>query len=213
MRAGSLRKARLLVVAALTLVVAPTAGAENERGAALFDLCSQCHGGQGQGKELFLAPAIAGLGDWYVTSQLQMFQSGARGLHHGDTGGMRMVPMSRWLRSDDDVKAVSAYVASLPKVEPKQVLESGDAAKGKAAYALCASCHGAEGKGNQQMNAPRLAGTSDWYLLSSLHKYKAGIRGSNPANGNAMLMRGMAMSLVDDQAMKDVVAHINTLAK
>lgn len=212
-RAGSLRTVHFLVVAALTLVVAPIAGAENERGAALFALCSQCHGEQGQGKELFLAPAIAGLGDWYVTSQLQMFQSGARGLHHGDTGGLRMVPMSRWLRSDDDLKAVAAYVASLPKVEPKQVLENGDPAKGKAAYALCASCHGAEGKGNEQMNAPRLAGASDWYLLSSLHKYKAGIRGSNPANGNAMMMRGMAMSLADDQAMRDVVAYINTLAE
>ena len=62
------------------------------------------------------------------------------------------------------------------------------------------------------MNAPRLAGTSDWYLLSSLQKYKAGTRGSNPANANAMLMRGMALSLTDEAAMKDVIAHIKTLA-
>jgi cbb3-type cytochrome c oxidase subunit III len=211
-RARALRSVRLIVVAAFALALAPLASAENERGEALFDLCSQCHGEQGEGKELFLAPSIAGMGEWYVTSQLQMFQSGNRGLHHQDIGGMRMVPMSRYLSSDADLKAVAAYVASLPKSQPTAVVQ-GDAAKGQAAYALCASCHGPEGKGNQQMNAPRLVGTSDWYLLSSLQKYKDGIRGSNTANANSMMMRGMAMSLADDQAMKDVVAHINTLAK
>ena len=200
------------VLAALVLAPFTGASADNERGAALFDLCSQCHGEQGQGKELYLAPSIAGMGEWYLTSQLQMFQQGARGLHHGDVGGMRMVPMSRYLRTEDDLKAVSAYVASLPAAVPKPVVHGGDATKGQAAYALCASCHGADGKGNQQMNAPRLAGTSDWYLLGALQKYKDGIRGSNLANANAMMMRGMAMSLTDEQAMKDVVAHINTLA-
>ncbi len=204
----------LAAAALAALVIAPLspASAENERGEALFDLCTQCHGEQGQGKELFLAPAIAGMGEWYVTSQLEMFRAGARGLHHEDVGGMRMVPMSRYLRDDADVKAVAAYVAALPKTSPTPVVHDGDAAKGEAAYALCAACHGADGKGNQQMNAPRLAGTSDWYLLNALQKYKAGTRGSNPANATAMLMRGMAMSLADEQAMKDIIAHINTLS-
>ena len=62
------------------------------------------------------------------------------------------------------------------------------------------------------MKAPRLAGTSDWYLLGALQKYKDGIRGTNSANATAMLMRGMALSLTDEQAMKDIIAHINTLA-
>ncbi len=204
----------LAALALAALVIAPLspASAENERGEALFDLCTQCHGEQGQGKELFLAPAIAGMGEWYVTSQLEMFRAGARGLHHEDVGGMRMVPMSRYLRDDADVKAVAAYVAALPKTAPTPAVHGGDAAKGQAAYALCAACHGADGKGNQQMNAPRLAGTSDWYLLNALQKYKAGTRGSNPANATAMLMRGMAMSLADEQAMKDIIAHINTLS-
>ena len=61
------------------------------------------------------------------------------------------------------------------------------------------------------MNSPRLDGASDWYLLSSLEKYKAGIRGGNPQNPNAVLMRGMAAQLPDEQAMKDVIAYIMTL--
>jgi cbb3-type cytochrome c oxidase subunit III len=209
---SALRTIAAAIVTALSLSPVAAAAEDNERGRALFDHCAQCHGAKGQGRELYLAPAIAGMGEWYVTSQLNLFRSGARGLHARDIGGMRMVPMSRYLFTDEDVKAVSAYVASLPKGSPQPSVEGGDAAKGQAAYALCASCHGADGKGNQQMNAPRLVGTSDWYLLSSLQKYKDGIRGTNPANANAMMMRGMSLSLTDEQAMKDIVAHINSLA-
>ena len=52
---------------------------------------------------------------------------------------------------------------------------------------------------------------SDWYLVSTLEKYKSGIRGGNPANTNAVLMRGMSNVLPNDQAIKDVVAYISTL--
>ena len=60
------------------------------------------------------------------------------------------------------------------------------------------------------MNAPRLAGTSDWYLQSALERFKAGIRGSNPKNPNGIVMRGMSMMLADDQAILDVIAYIGT---
>ncbi len=183
----------------------------NERGRALFDLCAQCHGSAGQGMELSLAPAIAGLDDWYVTSQLRLFKSGARGTHHEDVGGMRMHPMSRWLASDEDISAVAAHVASLPKVTPDPVVAGGNVGPGKAIYATCAACHGQRGEGNESMNSPPLRHMSDWYLVETLEKYKSGIRGGNPANTNAVLMRGMSNVLVDDQAIKDVVAFISTL--
>ena len=35
---------------------------------------------------------------------------------------------------------------------------AGDPAKGKAAYAVCAACHGANGTGNKALNAPGIAG-------------------------------------------------------
>jgi cytochrome c553 len=184
---------------------------ENRRGRQLFDLCAQCHGSAGQGTELFLAPAIAGLDDWYVISQLKVFRSGARGTNWQDVGGMRMHPMSLWLKNDSDIDAVAAYVAALPKVDPPQVVKGGNAADGKAIYATCSSCHGAQGEGNKSMNSPPLTHMSDWYLVSTLEKFKAGIRGGNPANTNAVLMRGMSNMLTSDQAIKDVVAYIETL--
>ena len=61
------------------------------------------------------------------------------------------------------------------------------------------------------MNAPRVAHMNDWYLRSQIERFKAGIRGGNPKNTNAVMMRGMALSLADDQAIKDVVAHIMSM--
>jgi cytochrome c oxidase subunit 2 len=200
-----------LAFAALLLLAAAPAAADNERGAELFDNCTQCHGAQGHGDHLALAPAIAGLEQWYVEAQLNYFRDGARGNHPQDIPGLRMRPMSRTLFGAEDVTAVAAYVASLPVVKPAPVLEGGDAQKGQALYAACAQCHGAAGEGNQALNAPRLRDTSDWYLQSALERFKAGIRGSNPKNPNGIVMRGMSMMLADDQAIKDVVAYITTL--
>jgi cytochrome c553 len=54
---------------------------------------------------------------------------------------------------------------------------------------------------------------NDWYLMTTLQKFKDGVRGGNSANPTEMMMRGMAMSLADEQAMKNVIAHIMTLNK
>ena len=194
-----------------SFIAQAAAADENSRGEQLFALCAQCHGSAGEGMQLSLAPAIAGLGEWYVQAQLTLFRSGARGTNWRDVAGLRMHPMSNWLRNDEDVKAVAVYVASLPKVNPPPVVSGGNAATGKALYAVCAACHGAEGQGDQAKNSPPLAHMSDWYLVSSLEKYKEGIRGSNPQNTNAVLMRGMANILTRDQAIKDVVAYITHL--
>ncbi len=77
-------------------------------------------------------------------------------------------------------------------------------------YEICANCHGKYGQGIK-MNAPRTAGISDWYLLSQLNNFKEGIRGAHPADKSGKQMGFMARLLLDDQAMQDVVAYMNTL--
>ena len=185
--------------------------ADLKRGESLYGLCEQCHGAEGEGSQMALAPTIAGMDEWYVAAQLQNFRSGARGLHPADVGGLRMYPMSRSLKKDEDIEDVSAYVANLPDTNPEPVIVGGDPVKGAKLYALCQQCHGAAGEGNEVMKSPALAGASDWYLVTELGQFKKGIRGGNPANPNAVMMRGMSNTLADDQAIKDVVAHIMTL--
>jgi cytochrome c553 len=188
-------------------------GDDLERGEFLFELCQQCHGADGGGMALALAPAIAGQQQWYLEAQLQAFRGGDRGLHPDDLGGLRMYPMSQLLTTDEDSRAVAAYVASLPAVRLPVTLHSGDPKKGEVFWATCKTCHGEKGEGLQPMHTPALVGQHDWYLLTSIGKFKAGVRGSNPKNANAVLMRGMAATLPDENAVHDVIAYIATLKR
>lgn len=202
------------VVGLAPAALAQDAGADLNKGKALFGLCTQCHGPAGGGNQDALAPAIAGLPAWYVEAQLVKFRAGQRGLHAQDTGGLRMYPMSKWLQNDEELKSVSAYVASLPAIAPAPTLASaGDPAKGQALYAVCSACHSPDGSGNQGMGAPPLTGLNDWYLLSSIQKYKQSVRGSLPGDTLGPAMIGMVATLTDEAAVLDVIAHIQTLGK
>jgi cytochrome c553 len=221
------------LLGAPNLASAQAAGASPERGKLLFSLCAQCHGDAGQGNQALGAPAIAGLPAWYVQNQLVKFSTGLRGKHFDDIEGMRMRPMSLWLTASQhaaqnlsgetpdpaqinpNIRDVSAFVGAMPATNPAPTVAGGSVANGQNAYLACGSCHGQNGEGMEAMTAPPLAGQSDWYLVRSLEKYKSGMRGYDPANdGLAAAMAGMAGALLpDEQAIKDVVAHIMTLKK
>ena len=88
---------------------------------------------------------------------------------------------------------------------------SGDSAAGKALYATCVSCHGANGAGNQALQSPRLTHLEPVYLEAQLVKFRSGIRGGDGASAPAVQMAGMAATLADDAAVANVVAYITTL--
>jgi cytochrome c553 len=187
----------------------PAWGNDN-RGQALFRLCTACHGPQGTGQQRLGAPAIAGLPEWYVAAQLRKFRHGVRGMHPQDSAGMRMRPMARALPADSDVQAVARYVAALPPAV-QETATGGDAASGKVRYQLCAGCHGPDARGMPPVQAPPLVLANDWYLLRQLDNFKQGIRGGDAtADPTGALMRSMAVSL-DAQAMRDILAYIGTL--
>lgn len=183
---------------------------ENRSKVVFEDNCGVCHGKQGAGNPDIGAPAIAGLPGWYVSAQLAKFRGGIRGAHADDAEGLRMRPMSRTLE-ERDVEPVAAYVASLPQVAPDRTLP-GDAAAGKVAYTPCTACHGPDGKGNEALKAPPIVQLDDWYIQRQLYKFKAGIRGVNPKDVTGGQMRPMALTLKDDKAVADVIAHIATLS-
>jgi cytochrome c553 len=201
-----------LIATVFAVVPSSVSAQELARGEALFGLCASCHGGDAAGNQQYLAPAIAGMDQWYIEAQLRNFRSGLRGTHPDDVGGMRMRPMSLTLRAESDVEAVAAYIARLPRVSPAPFVAGGDPARGEALYVTCGACHGVNGEGNQQLNGPALTNLDDWYLLEQMRKYRVGARGGDLANLNGILMRPMALALAGDQAMKDLVAYIMTLS-
>jgi cytochrome c oxidase subunit 2 len=214
MRLASMRLAGWLVglvvgVAALGLASAATA--DEARGKEIFTtLCSTCHGPNGGGNQATLAPSIAGLDEWYIVAQLNHFRGGMRGEHFEDIGGERMRAMARSLSDEATVRDVAAYVSSLPPVKPPLTLTGGDATRGGYIFVACENCHGIGGDGNRMMNVPAINHASDWYLIKQIQHFQTGIRGGKPGDRAGQLMRGMALTLPDEQAAVDVVTFITT---
>ena len=199
----------LVACAALTACLEPTD--PHERGAELYESCQPCHGADGSGNQRVLAPAVAGLPQWYIEAQLMKFRSVKRGYHFDDLAGLRMRPMALSMPTEDDVKTVAAYIAGMQRPASQATLQGGNAEKGKQYFNTCIACHGADGMGNQALNAPALAGADDWYMMEQLLKFKSKVRGDPAIDPVGATMQAMTATLPDEQAMKDVIAHIKTL--
>jgi cytochrome c oxidase subunit 2 len=107
--------------------------------------------------------------------------------------------------------AFQAWMDRQPTFTQVRARPPGNAVAGKASYAVCAACHGAQGEGNLAMNAPKLSGQGPWYLERQLRQFKLGARGTQDKDVFGKLMAPMAATLADDAAIADVVAYIGTL--
>lgn len=179
-------------------------------GKTAYTVCATCHGPDGAGIQAMNGPRLAGQEDWYLKRQLNAFKDGIRGAAAGDVPGSQMRPMAMTLPNEAAIDNVIAYIKTLTAPLPAATVK-GNVATGKQLYATCAACHGPDGHGIAQMNAPRIAGQNDWYLVRQLQNYKTGLRGNQPKDAYGAQMKPMAMTLANDQAINDVVAYIDTL--
>jgi cytochrome c oxidase subunit 2 len=186
--------------------IAGNAGA----GEPLYAVCAACHGLQAEGNPALYAPKLSGQGDWYLKRQLQYFKSGARGAHEKDAFGRMMAPMAVALADNAAIDNVVAFIKTLPD-RPAPTTVTKNAADGPSLYETCGACHGADGRGIQATNAPRLKGMSDWYMVTQLKNFKHGVRGAHAKDLYGQQMVSLAASLTDDRAIDAVIAYINTL--
>jgi len=181
------------------------------QGQAMYAICAACHGANGEGNVALNAPKLAGQEDWYLRRQLSYYKRGIRGSQPGDLHGPQMMPMASTLATDAMVSNVAAYIAAMPDVAVADTV-SGDAEAGRKLYEFtCGVCHSEQGQGIWAVNAPRLAGMSDWYLVRQLQYYKSGARGAHRDDEFGYQMVSMVQALAGDQAINNVVAYINTL--
>lgn len=179
-------------------------------GKRLFQMCAACHGAAGEGNQSMNAPASAGQSKWYIKQQLNNFRAGIRGSHPKDTYGRQMIPMASMLKDSHAVEDLASFIDTLPLTNPKATIVA-DADRGRAAYGVCASCHGASGEGVAALNAPRLSHQHDWYIARQIRNFKQGIRGTHAKDFYGTQMRSMALILTNDKQIDEVAAYINTL--
>lgn len=205
----------LVAVAAVAAVLAGCSMARKTgiaHGEEVYRTCVPCHGADGHGTLALRAPAIAGLPDWYVMTELRKFKGDIRGAHPDDNEGARMRPMARTLGRPGDIEDVAKYVASMPVSWMAPDFKGDDPAMGQATYTgICATCHGVDGKGNQAMGAPPILYQADWYLVAQLGKFQRGWRGVNAQDTTGQQMRAMSLTMPDTAAMHNVVAYLKTL--
>jgi cytochrome c oxidase subunit 2 len=181
-------------------------------GAASYALCAACHGAEAQGQLALNAPKLSGQDPQYLKEQLRNYQLGRRGNVAVDIYGQQMAPMAATLVTEEIIDNVIAYIGSLPDTPAVTATPvDGDVSDGADLYVVCANCHAADGQGIK-MNAPRLAGIDDWYLRRQLENFKSGLRGKHKQDLDGKQMGMMARTLHDDQAIRDVVAYINSLS-
>ncbi len=106
--------------------------------------CAQCHGSNARGSKGF--PNLTDT-DWLGAGTPQYIEST---IAAGRVGVMP--PMAAAVGSAEDVRNLAQYVLSLSGSPHNSVA----AQLGKAKFAACAACHGAEGKGNPELGAPNL---------------------------------------------------------
>ena len=187
-----------------------------EGGARLYEQnCVSCHGAEGQGDFSLGAPALAGMENWYVQTQLQKFYSGVRGTHFKNPNGIAMRSALDFLRSEAQpfrpMSHLAHYIEKMPEAKPEKSFDA-DPVRGKAHYALCVACHGEDAQGNRSLNAPKLTGKQDWYLLKHLVAFRDGVRGADPRDEAGAQMAAIAKVLPDEKAMQDVIAYIQSLS-
>jgi cytochrome c oxidase subunit 2 len=204
-------------------------------GEELFPVCSFCHGAQGQGGPALDAPALAGMEAWYVERQLHNFRNRIRGMHYEDVPGVQMSIVSGMVRNDATIRNIAEYIEDMEPGAPPELVRGEpagtarpfiwrskyadlihpnepDVAKGEEIYVSgCIACHGIKGSGNVLLGAPKLVDQADWYMERQLQYFKDGIRGADPTDIFGPQMAIFAKTLVDEQAIADVVAYIMTL--
>lgn len=115
---------------------------------------------------------------------------------------MQLPGLTGQLFSHTSARLAAAFIFLI--LQPAHAADDlvGDAAAGQGKAAVCAACHGQDGKG-LQAEYPNLAGQGAGYLAKQLADYKSGAR------ANA-IMAGMAAGL-SEQDMADVAAYFASL--
>jgi len=174
-----------------------------DKGKALSASCAACHGSDGNSTNPEW-PKLAGQSEAYLTKQLMEYRNGKR-------KNAVMNGMAAAIASDEDVKHIAAYYASVAtkpgKAKNKELVAEGESIyRGgivDAGVAACSACHGPTGSGNPAAKFPKVSGQHATYSLTQLQYFKSGERN----NDTGKMMRNLAKKM-STQQMKSVSEYM-----
>jgi len=161
--------------------------------------CSQCHGSDARGTTGF--PNLADK-DWLYGGSPEMIKASIM-------DGRKANGMMAWsaaLGGEQGVKEVAAFVLSLSGRE----VDATAAEAGKVKFAMCAACHGAEGKGSVEMGIPLGAPNltdNVWLYGGSQRAVETSI-----ANGRAGVMPAWD-KILGEQKVHVISAYVYSLSQ
>lgn len=183
---------------AIILWGSPAHAADTAAGKEKAELCAGCHG-EGGISQTENIPSLAAQPDQFLQWQLVFFRGGSR-------KNEQMQPIAEDI-SNEDIRNLGAYFASLPPPKASQPDDNPDLSRKGAEAAAgrrCASCHTESYAGSKAI--ARLAGQREDYLAKALHEYKAGARSGG--GGAAMAEVAYPLSAEEITALAHYLAHL-----
>jgi cytochrome c553 len=178
--------------------IAPLHAADIAAGKEKAELCVGCHGENGISQTENI-PSLAAQPDLFIQWQLVFFRAGTR-------KNEQMQPIVEQL-TNDDIRNLGAYFASLPPPKNPKPDDNPDLSKKGAQAAAgrrCASCHTDSYAGTKAVS--RVAGQREEYLVKALHDYKSGVRSGGAMA--AMAEVAYPLSAEEIEALAHYLAHL-----
>ena len=161
--------------------------------------CSACHGAAGNSRSDFM-PIIAGMSPAYFKKQIEAYAGGKRPSPEMEPYAKMVVVLG--------VDEVARYFGE-QKMQPTTIaVDAAAVARGRAAAAQCATCHGPDGKGNAAMQSPSLAGQPPGFLREQMLLFKQDKR--NPGDAALKAMKTLMLT-IPDETFTDLAAYYSSL--
>lgn len=79
-------------------------------------------------------------------------------------------------------------------------------------FRACTACHGHNGEGNAEVQAPSIAGLPQWYVETQLKKFRTGMRGAHPDDYEGLRMRPMSRQMMNPGEIAEVAKYVSSLS-
>ena len=197
--------ARLASADVATLASNPEARAVGQK--LFINYCSQCHASDARGGKGF--PNLTDE-DWLYGGDPQTIKTS---IMEGRTGTM---PSMAAGLEPPQVKDIANYVRSLSSLSH----DAAAAERGKAHFARCVGCHGAEGKGNPALGAPNLTdkvwlyGSSEATIIETITKGRSNMMPAHKeflGEQRSHILAAYVYGLSRAQQAKPGIAQVNAV--